>query len=487
MADDFYTQWLGVAPGDRPPDHYALLGVQRFCPDLDAVERAARAQLRRLDEYTLHPDRDTRDAVQDMMNEVARARMCLVHPEKRAAYDEGLARKLGVRAPAAAGPVAAGRSRRPAAPPPVPPQFAVERPRPPAAPAAPVVPDEVVRFEELVWSHLRKWKLNAQEERLLLAEAENLGVDGTIARQIIARVDRQAEESARKKHRRWAYGVVGLSAAAVMAMVLCVAIPAWMERTREGAYERHVGAARQGLGAAEFSAHLTLTLDLGGGVSMKLVAIPAGKFLMGSHEVTLTQPFYMGACEVTQAQYEQIVGSNPSYFKGKRNPVERVSWEEATAFCKKLSAKTGKTVRLPTEAEWEYACRAGTSTPFHTGATISTDEANYDGNYTYGSGRKGVYREKTVPVGSFKPNARGLYDMHGNVWEWCQDWYGPYPNGNVRDPRGPTSGGRRVLRGGSWLSIPAHCRSAYRSRTTPGGRNSSSGFRVVVLLSSGVD
>jgi formylglycine-generating enzyme required for sulfatase activity len=182
-----------------------------------------------------------------------------------------------------------------------------------------------------------------------------------------------------------------------------------------------------------------LTLDLGNKVTMKLALIPAGKFLMGSpadeqerfddetqHEVTISRPFYMGVTEVTQEQYEAVMGNNPSRFKGDKNPVETVSWNDAMEFCKKLSARTNKTVRLPTEAQWEYACRAGTATPFHTGATISTDEANYDGNSTYGDGPKGEDRLKTIAVASFKPNAFGLYDTHGNVWEWCPDWHADY-------------------------------------------------------------
>ena len=267
-------------------------------------------------------------------------------------------------------------------------------------------------------------------------------------------------------------------------------------------FDAKEASRRQAETAAALGVAKDLALELGGGVSMKLVLIPAGKFLMGSpatekgrwrddgpqHEVTLTKPFYMGACELTQEQYEQIVGTNPSFYNGKTNPVELVSWEEATAFCKKLSAKTGKRVRLPTEAEWEYACRAGSSTPFHMGETVSTSDANYDGDSTYGSGRKGVYRGKTVSVGSFKPNAFGLYDMHGNVWEWCQDWYGEsyYGSSAKTDPKGPSSGRYRVLRGGAWYSNPALCRSANRYRYSPDVRNSYYGFRVVVL-SSGVD
>jgi len=200
------------------------------------------------------------------------------------------------------------------------------------------------------------------------------------------------------------------------------------------------------------------------------------------HEVCL-DGFWMGKYEVTQAQWEQVMGSNPSGFKGNSRPVERVSWNDAQEFLKKLNVKAGKEIyRLPTEAEWEYAARAGTTTPFYFGATISTDVANYDGNYTYGSGSKGIYREQTTEVGSFPPNDWGLYDMHGNVWEWCQDWYesGYYSKSPSKNPQGPSSGTYRVLRGGSWYNFPYSCRSAYRFWCDPDSRVNNSGFRVVV-------
>ena len=144
------------------------------------------------------------------------------------------------------------------------------------------------------------------------------------------------------------------------------------------------------------------------------------------HQVSVPS-FFMGKYQLTQAQYQAIIGTNPSRFKGSNRPVESVNWNDAVAFCEKLSQKIGRTYRLPSEAEWEYACRAGTATPFHFGETITTDLANYNGNYTYGGGIKGIYREETTEVGSFGvANNFGLYDMHGNVWEWCQDsWYRP--------------------------------------------------------------
>jgi formylglycine-generating enzyme required for sulfatase activity len=190
----------------------------------------------------------------------------------------------------------------------------------------------------------------------------------------------------------------------------------------------------------------------------------------------------MGIYDVTQEQYQQVMGNNPSQFKGAQNPVEMVSWDDAADFCKKLSAKTGTVVQLPTEAQWEYACRAGTKAPFNTGETINTDQANFDGNYTYGNGAKGDYRQKTTTVGSFKPNAFGLYDMHGNVCQWCADWFEEnyYGRSPKADPTGPADGTLRVLRGGSWNGRPWYCRSALRSGASPGARDGYGGFRVVV-------
>jgi formylglycine-generating enzyme required for sulfatase activity len=203
----------------------------------------------------------------------------------------------------------------------------------------------------------------------------------------------------------------------------------------------------------------------------------------------------MGVYEVTQEQYKAIMDKNPSNFKGAKNPVEWVSWDDAVEFCKKLSAKTGKTVRLPTEAEWEYACRAGTKTRFSFG-DADADLHKY-GNYCDKSNTDGLEwqdkehndgHDKTAPVGSYKPNAWGLYDMHGNVWEWCDDWYADsYVNAGTRDPQGSASGNLRVLRGGGWYFYPRDCRSAGRFRSDPGDRFVGIGFRVVSVGAVGVD
>lgn len=250
--------------------------------------------------------------------------------------------------------------------------------------------------------------------------------------------------------------------------------------------------------------------DLGENITLEMVVIPSGTFMMGSpeeegynlekpqHEVTVPS-FFMGKYQITQAQW-QIVASlpqvnlkldaDPSRFKSANRPVERVSWYDAVEFCDRLSQYTGKSYRLPSEAEWEYACRAGTTTPFHFGETITSELANYNAGYTYGEGVKGTYREETTPLGSFKvANAFGLYDMHGNVWEWClDDWHDNYEeaptdgspwfeeiNDNLYQKRGSA-----VLRGGSWGSYPGNCRSAYRLYDdTRDNRYDNFGFRIV--------
>ncbi|MCU0918535.1 MAG: bifunctional serine/threonine-protein kinase/formylglycine-generating enzyme family protein [Planctomycetes bacterium] len=219
-------------------------------------------------------------------------------------------------------------------------------------------------------------------------------------------------------------------------------------------------------------------------IGMKLVWIPPGEFLMGSpqseegrfdgegpqHRVTLTRGFYLGVYEVTQRQWLSVMGRNPSGFQGDDLPVETVSWEEAVEFCRKLSVKEGVAYRLPTEAEWEYACRAGTTGRYGFG-----DSDSSLGEYAWYESNSG---NQTHAVGQKRPNAWGLHDMHGNVWEWCQDWYGEYASGSVPDPLGPASGGDRVSRGGSWLNGARDCRSAFRAWDTPDDRGSYLGFRL---------
>jgi len=264
------------------------------------------------------------------------------------------------------------------------------------------------------------------------------------------------------------------------------------------------------------------------------VFIKGGSYLMGSpeneagrndneiqHPVKVGD-FYMAKYPVTVAQFEAFISeknystdadkNGDNYLWGlygknrelisdvnwrcntmgelqqdKQHPVIHVSWNDASAYCKWLNEKLNKTFRLPTEAEWEYACRAGTTTPFNTGANLTTDQANYDGNYPYQNYPKGKYLGKTTPVGSYPPNGWGLYDLHGNVWEWCLDWYGEKyydeckRQGIVDNPPGPATGSYRVLRGGSWLNDARYCRSADRNYISPDDRYGLIGFRLVFL------
>ncbi len=253
------------------------------------------------------------------------------------------------------------------------------------------------------------------------------------------------------------------------------------------------------------------TEDLGNGVTLEMVAIPGGTFTMGSpeneaerfgnespqHKVSI-QTFFMGKYPITQKQWAAVaalpkvkidLNSDPSHFKGADLPIECISWDEATEFCSRLSQHTqkqnpNKTYRLPSEAQWEYACRAGTTTPFHFGETITTELANYNGNYTYGNSSKDKYRQITTQAALFPPNAFGLYYMHGNVWEWCQDdWRESYESA-------PTDGStwlnendnqRKMLRGGSWYANPGYCRSALRFKSERGRKSNVIGIRVVCL------
>jgi formylglycine-generating enzyme required for sulfatase activity len=254
--------------------------------------------------------------------------------------------------------------------------------------------------------------------------------------------------------------------------------------------------------------------QLGDEVGLEMVAIQGGEFLMGSPADELDRydfespprrlavpDFYRGKYPVTQAQWRFVAGlplinlelnSDPSRFKGNNCPVEQISWKEAVEFCDRLSQHTGRKYRLPSEAEWEYACRAGTTTPFHFGETIATDLANYRGTdweyekkvYPgfYGAGTRGEFREQTTDVGIFPANAFGLHDMHGNVWEWCLDhWHDSYVGAPIDGMAwiDQEQDSNRLLRGGSWLYNPANCRSAVRNLNAPDDHNIILGFRVV--------
>ncbi len=228
-----------------------------------------------------------------------------------------------------------------------------------------------------------------------------------------------------------------------------------------------------------------VSLDLGGGVTMEFVLIPAGSFPMGSaeetgdadetpqHRVTLTHAYYLGKHEVTQEQWTKLMGDNPSHFKGATLPVDTVSWNDCQHFLSRLREKTGRACSLPTEAQWEYACRAGTTTKWNFG---DTDAAVAEHAWTE-SNSGGT----THPVGQKKPNAWGLHDLQGNLGEWCADWYAnPYPKGDATDPLGPATGPSRVVRGGAWGDHPNNARPAYRNCNGSDGAHDGIGFRCML-------
>jgi len=233
----------------------------------------------------------------------------------------------------------------------------------------------------------------------------------------------------------------------------------------------------------------TATIDLGDGVKMEFVLIQPGSFIMGTgedtdadgdasppHKVTLTQPFYLGKYEVTQAQWEKIMGSNPSHFPGAKRPVDTVSWNACQKFLAKLQERTGRKFALPTEAQWEYACRAGTGTAW----SFGDSDALMD-NYAWSGHNSG---QTTHAVGEKQPNVWGLYDMHGNVAEWCADWYAKhtYSRGKVTDPTGPSTGNSRIMRGGAWGDDSGYLRCTYRNCNGPDGANEGIGLRCVMLV-----
>jgi formylglycine-generating enzyme required for sulfatase activity len=224
--------------------------------------------------------------------------------------------------------------------------------------------------------------------------------------------------------------------------------------------------------------------------------IKPGKFMMGSpenekqrideeiqHEVILTDGFWLADTACTQALWQAVMGDNPSKFKGQERPVENVSWDDCQTLINKIKRlKPGLELCLPTEAQWEYACRAGTGKPYWFGDNITPEQVNYDGNYPYAGGKKGENRKKTVDVKSLPCNGWGLYQMHGNVWEWCEDWFGDYSSDAIVNPTGPDISEFRVCRGGSWFNFGRYVRSAFRDWYRPSVRSYSSGFRLAQVI-----
>ncbi len=259
----------------------------------------------------------------------------------------------------------------------------------------------------------------------------------------------------------------------------------------------------QEMTAAGMNLPTQISIMINEDVSLDMMLIPAGTFEMGSpgnekrrksdegplHFVEITKPFYFGKYEVSQAQYFALMGMHRTKFSGSEMPMENVNWTHVNGFTGTLSNKFNLKFRLPTEAEWEYACRAGTKTPFYTGKTITTKQANFDCRESYGGSKLGRYLNMPTPVGKYPPNAFGLHDMHGNLWEWCSDFYQPnyYKKSPKKNPKGPVTGNFRVVKGGAWDEVPYQLRAAYKEKRRHRSDKKNLGFRILLEIPEDYD
>ncbi|MBM4040202.1 MAG: hypothetical protein FJ290_16980 [Planctomycetes bacterium] len=515
---DLYTELLGLPPGPRPPDHYALLGLTLFEPDPHAIHEAILRQTAELKRWALHPDPDRMRRVQEMLNELSAAGVALEDPNTKAPYDEHLARQLGIALPTPE-PRAVPMAPQPApAAPPAPaprPKTALPTPRalPPSRPSPATAEPAPATFWEAALDFLSAyWGWGLLAVGVLLAiwlpfalrrsppEPQAHSEVATATPPAPPKPKTAIEVVAPARPVRPAPQPKSTKSPAPKASV---------EVYVEWPFGAVEAKRRQEATASALSAKVEEAVDLGGGVKLELVLVPAGKFVIGSppseqdrgsdevqKPVTIEKPFWMGKYEVTQEQWQAIMGSKPARFSGMRNPVETASWDECRAFIAKLNEKvmsellppnlrtldigdwlarpvedrTGRGFRLPTEGEWEWACRAGAATRFCFGDSDATlgDYAWYDANRSGGAHQ----------VGEKRQNVWGLHDMHGNVWEWCASPYAERFDGSESKDEEAFSR-RRVLRGGLWFAASQNCRSAHRLGPILKGNLDWGGFRVV--------
>ena len=468
--DPYYT-WLGIPKREQPPTHYRLLGIDDYESTAEVIDNAADRVTTFLRSKSTGKNAN---ASQQLLNEVASAARCLLDDQSRQAYDALLR-----------SPRKESHERQLAPPPPG--EQLAEPPLPLAD--APQLAQTIADTQPQATSVPMSKPKNAD-----LAVVPTMGSHSSpnvIIASPVYKPDSGHVDAG--KHSRSSLGnkaprvnsrlltIMGIGGAAVVAIVVLLAGIA-VRRAMQGSEIAKT--------ISEPPSVISQLSPIRTSVGIELKLLPAGQFTMGSesggrgetpHQVTLTQPFYLGVHEVTQEQYERVMGENPSVYKGAKNPVEGVSWEDAVEFCRKLSElpkekAAGHVYRLPTEAEWEYACRAGTTTKYSFG-----DEESQLGAYAWYDVNSD---DRAHPVGQKRPNPWGLYDMHGNVWEWCQDSYGAFPQGLATDPKGPSSGSSRVNRGGCWLSYAGFCRSALRDGDSPTDRFFYLGFRVACVPSS---
>ncbi|MBM4037090.1 MAG: hypothetical protein FJ290_01135 [Planctomycetes bacterium] len=478
MADDLYTELLGIPPGPRPPNHYALLGLPLFEHDTHAIHEAVLTQTAQLKRYALHPDPDRMRRVQELLNEVNGAGATLQDPNTKVPYDAELAWQLGVALPVAEPPAAeefaeAAPARAPEAMRPLelapepeavapPPEPAPQAPPPAHEPAPSLLRAAVA---DLLWRH---WGCALFALGIILAICLPLAFWHPSPKpQTGANVGTATPPAAPK------------STTPAISEPKKKVVPNWPFDAAEARRRQEAAANALGVKVEE-------VVDLGGGVTLDLVLIPAGEFVIGSSpgergrfspavqkSVSIERPFYMGRHEVTQEQWQAIMGRSSTRFTRTKNPVERVMWHDCCGLLAKLNEKLpGRCFRLPTEAEWEWACRAGAATLF----CFGDSDANL-GDYAW---HRSNSSSRTHPVGEKRPNAWGLHDMHGNVWEWCASPFSDRYDGSEskgEDASAPRGRGR-VSRGGSWANAPRDCSSASRCGSEPGTWSASSGFRV---------
>jgi formylglycine-generating enzyme required for sulfatase activity len=498
---DPYYKWLGISADDQPANHYRLLGVDQFESDADVIESAAQRQIAHVRTFALG---NYAEASQALLNELSTARVTLLNPNRKKEYDKRLKAELQSNVPSIDQGSGESRQQRAlveVAIEPVPGRNRVSSRRASAAPRRKKLPLGVIGVVVLVLGIVLAFSLyvsfSGGDERVAAKNARVLSQntakqeattkkenppnrkklpanENTLGNAIasgastqsstqgksaglapVASVDPEPSESTPIASTGTSEPS-GSDAAAVMSGVVGDPPPPAIAPFDSATAKEHQEA---------WAKYLGVTVETENSIGMKLRVIPAGTFTMGEggrgQEVTLTKPFMLGTHEVTQEQYEKIMDINPSLSKGGIKPVTHVSWEDAVKFCLKLSElpaekAAGRIYRLPTEAQWEHACRSGTQTTYSFG-----DDESKLGDY-------GWFRDnsngRNHPCGVKQPNAWGLSDMHGNVWEWCNDWFGSSLSGSATDPKGPQSGSSHVLRGASFGDYAVDCRSASRAR-----------------------
>ncbi len=545
MAEQFdpYHMWLSIPREEQPPHHYRLLGLSLFEDHAESIAAAADRQMGHLRNYQSGKHAA---ASQRLLNEVAAARVCLLSPEKKAVYDRQLRERLGAEqatpsmlAAAAAEPrihidpvaPAGGRRRRTAS---------RRTPRRKLTERASLAILGILAVG-LVVALLADWAMRKPEQEAAQRSQKPF-------EEKAAKPARDRNQHPTRRAQKAVRGVADSkpeedrreptsdppTEAKNPASPIQSAVARRREEIKRHGLETPAAAGEPPLAIAPFdeeeakkhqlqwSRHLCQPAKCENSIGMKFVLIPPGEFDMGStaeevfrlteegnrdeaptwymlrlpdetpqHRVRITRPFWLGLTEVTQAQYEQVMRANPSLFKGDPNrPVEQVSWSEGAEFCRRLSdlpeEKTaGRRYALPTEAQWEYAARAGSrGRRWCSAAPHGVPEAGAEASLARCAWYVANSEEKTHPVGRLRPNPWGLHDVYGNVWEWCQDWHdaGYYATAPATDPTGPEAGTERVLRGGGWINLAGGCRSAYRAGLKPNQRYSRLGFRVACAV-----